>query len=59
MLKGGVLTTTNLVVVLIHNTALVQVLAVLVRATRARIETEAKGLTVESSSPLVAPATGI
>ena len=59
MLKGGVLTTTNLVVVLIHNTALVQVLAVLVRATRARIETKAEGLTVESSSPLVTPATGI
>lgn len=59
MLKGGVLTTTNLVVVLIHNAALVQILAILVGAARARIKAKAKGLTVESGGPLVAPAPSV
>ena len=53
------LTATNLVVILVHHAALMQILAILIGAAGARIEAKAKCLAIESSGPLVALTTRI
>ena len=59
MLESRVLATANLIIVLVHHAALMQILAVLVRAARTRIEPKTECLTVESSGPLVALTTRV
>ena len=58
MLKGRMLTTANLVVVLVNDAALMQILAILVRTAGTRIKAKAKRLVVESCSPLLSPLLG-